>query len=40
LARGASLLVELLQKRAAGAATQSVVLPGELIVRESSGRAL
>jgi DNA-binding LacI/PurR family transcriptional regulator len=37
LARGASLLVDLLLRRIAGEKTQSVVLPGELVVRESSG---
>jgi DNA-binding LacI/PurR family transcriptional regulator len=37
LARGASLLVELLLRRAAGEETESVVLPGQLIVRESTG---
>jgi DNA-binding LacI/PurR family transcriptional regulator len=37
LARGAQLLVELLLRRAAGDETQSVVLQGELIVRESTG---
>jgi DNA-binding LacI/PurR family transcriptional regulator len=37
LARGATLLVDLLLRRAAGEETQSVVLPGELVVRESSG---
>jgi DNA-binding LacI/PurR family transcriptional regulator len=35
--RGATLLVDLLLRRAAGEVTQSVVLPGELVVRESSG---
>ena len=39
LARGATLLVDLLLRRAAGEATKSVVLPGELVVRESSGGA-
>jgi DNA-binding LacI/PurR family transcriptional regulator len=38
-ARGASLLVDLVLRRAAGEATESVVLPGELIVRESTGGA-
>jgi DNA-binding LacI/PurR family transcriptional regulator len=37
LARGASLLVDLLLRRIAGEDTTSVVLPPELIVRESSG---
>ena len=37
LARGATLLVDFLLRRAAGEETQSVVLPGELVVRESSG---
>jgi DNA-binding LacI/PurR family transcriptional regulator len=37
LARGAALLVDLLLKRAAGEPTESVALPGELVVRESSG---
>jgi DNA-binding LacI/PurR family transcriptional regulator len=37
LPRGATLLVDLLLRRAAGEVTQSVVLPGELVVRESSG---
>jgi len=37
LARGANLLVDLLLRRIAGEQTQSVVLPGELVVRESSG---
>lgn len=36
-ARGASLLVDLVLRRAAGEATASVVLPGELVVRESTG---
>jgi DNA-binding LacI/PurR family transcriptional regulator len=37
LARGASLLVDLLLRRIAGEDTPSVVLPAELVVRESSG---
>jgi len=37
-ARGASLLVDLLLRRIAGEDATSVVLPPELIVRESSGR--
>jgi DNA-binding LacI/PurR family transcriptional regulator len=37
LARGAELLVDLLLKRMAGDAVQSVAMPGELIVRESCG---
>lgn len=37
LARGAALLVDLLLRRIAGEETQSVVLQGELVVRESSG---
>ena len=37
LARGAALLVDLLLRRIAGEDTTSVVLPPELIVRESSG---
>ena len=37
-ARGASLLVDLLLRRAAGEPAESVVLPGELVVRDSSGR--
>jgi DNA-binding LacI/PurR family transcriptional regulator len=36
-ARGASLLVDLVLRRAAGEDTQSIVLPGELVVRESTG---
>lgn len=39
LARGASLLVDLLLRRIAGEATESVLLPAELVVRESSGGA-
>jgi DNA-binding LacI/PurR family transcriptional regulator len=39
LARGASLLVDLVLRRAAGEKTQSVMLAAELVVRESSGRA-
>jgi DNA-binding LacI/PurR family transcriptional regulator len=39
LARGAKLLVDLLLRRAAGDKTQSAMLPGELVVRESSGGA-
>jgi DNA-binding LacI/PurR family transcriptional regulator len=39
LARGAELLVDLLLKRIAGTAVQSVVMPGELVVRESCGAA-
>jgi DNA-binding LacI/PurR family transcriptional regulator len=39
LARGASLLVDLVLRRAAGEKTQSVRLPAELVVRQSSGRA-
>jgi DNA-binding LacI/PurR family transcriptional regulator len=37
LARGAELLVDLLLKRIAGEPVQSVVMPGELVVRESCG---
>jgi DNA-binding LacI/PurR family transcriptional regulator len=37
LARGAELLVDLLLKRIAGEAVQSVSMPGELVVRESCG---
>jgi DNA-binding LacI/PurR family transcriptional regulator len=37
LARGAALLVDLLLRRLAGEDTESVALPGELVVRESSG---
>jgi DNA-binding LacI/PurR family transcriptional regulator len=37
LARGAELLVDSLLRRIAGENTASVVLPGELVVRESSG---
>ena len=40
LARGASLLVELLLRRAAGERTEPAVLPGELVIRESSSTAL
>jgi DNA-binding LacI/PurR family transcriptional regulator len=36
LARGASLLVDLVLRRIAGEDTESVVLPAELVVRESS----
>jgi DNA-binding LacI/PurR family transcriptional regulator len=39
LARGASLLVDLVLRRAAGEKTQSVMLAAELVVRQSSGRA-
>lgn len=38
-ARGANLLVDLVLRRAAGEETASVVLPGELVVRESTGGA-
>lgn len=37
LNRGARLLVDLLLKRIAGEAVQSVMMPGEMIVRESCG---
>ena len=37
LARGANLLVDLVLRRAAGEDARSVVLPGALVVRESSG---
>jgi DNA-binding LacI/PurR family transcriptional regulator len=37
LARGASLLVDLLVRRIGGERPASVMLPGELVVRESSG---
>jgi DNA-binding LacI/PurR family transcriptional regulator len=37
LARGAGLLVDLLLRRIAGERTESVILPAELVVRESSG---
>jgi len=40
IARGASLLVDLVLRRAGGEATGSVLLPAELVVRESSGKAL
>lgn len=36
-ARGASLLVDLVLRRAAGEEAEGVVLPGELVVRESTG---
>jgi DNA-binding LacI/PurR family transcriptional regulator len=39
LARGATLLVDLLLRRIAGEEPGSVALPGELVVRESSGSA-
>jgi DNA-binding LacI/PurR family transcriptional regulator len=39
LARGASLLVDLTLRRIAGEATESVLLPADLVVRESSGGA-
>ena len=39
LARGAGLLVDLLLRRIAGERTESVILPAELVVRESSGDA-
>jgi DNA-binding LacI/PurR family transcriptional regulator len=38
LARGASLLVDLVLRRIAGENTEPVLLPAELVVRESSGR--
>jgi DNA-binding LacI/PurR family transcriptional regulator len=38
-ARGASLLVDLVLRRVAGEDTRSIVLPGELVVRESTGRS-
>ena len=37
LARGASLLVDLVLRRIAGENTEPVLLPAELVVRESSG---
>jgi DNA-binding LacI/PurR family transcriptional regulator len=39
LARGASLLVDLVLRRIAGEDTEPVMLPAELVVRESSGGA-
>jgi DNA-binding LacI/PurR family transcriptional regulator len=39
VARGATLLVDLLLRRIAGEEPGSVALPGELVVRESSGSA-
>jgi DNA-binding LacI/PurR family transcriptional regulator len=39
LARGASTLVDLLLRRIAGEDTEPVMLPAELVVRESSGGA-
>jgi len=39
LARGAGLLVDLVLRRIAGEHTESVILPAELVVRESSGGA-
>ena len=39
LARGANLLVDLLLRRIAAEETESVMLPAELVVRESSGGA-
>lgn len=39
LARGASLLVDLVLQRIAGEDTEPVMLPAELVVRESSGTA-
>jgi DNA-binding LacI/PurR family transcriptional regulator len=39
LDRGAAKLVDLVLRRAAGESTQSVVLQGKLVVRESSGRS-
>jgi DNA-binding LacI/PurR family transcriptional regulator len=39
LARGANLLVDLLLRRIAGEETESVMLPAELVVRESSSGA-
>ena len=40
LARGATLLVDLLLRRIAGEPTEPVMLPAELLVRESSGAAV
>jgi DNA-binding LacI/PurR family transcriptional regulator len=39
LARGAALLVDLVLRRIGGERTESVILPAELVVRESSGAA-
>ena len=39
LARGASLLVDLVLRRIGGEHTESVILPAELVVRESTGGA-
>jgi DNA-binding LacI/PurR family transcriptional regulator len=39
LARGASLLVDLVLRRIAGEDTEPVMLPAELVIRESSGGA-
>ena len=39
LARGAGLLVDLVLRRVAGEQTDSVILPAELVVRESTGGA-
>jgi DNA-binding LacI/PurR family transcriptional regulator len=39
LARGASLLVDLVLRRIAGEETEPVILPAELVVRESTGGA-
>jgi len=38
LERGASLLVDLVLRRIAGEKAEPVLLPAELVVRESSGR--